>query len=196
MTPLRKKIKEQRCETADPLLCSSCEFFTKIEQSVGDNEYLSIAQLAIILLSTTCWPSSHQCRVFFCNRTNLFCRACRAEHLPAIHLLCRLRNRSSGPCTLLSLRQNDSDRSPRSRPPKHPAYLSATTYNGVVIHNDGMDASFLGTALLRKCTESQFAVTPRPRPTDCCQFLIRSKMVVAVYIATTCHHHPCNTRDC
>ena len=123
--------------------------------------------------------------MFFCNRTNLFCRACRAEHLPANHLLCRLRHRSSGPCTLLSLRQNDSDRSPRSRPPKHPADLSATTYNGVVIHNDGMDASFLGTALLRKCTESQFAVTPRPRPTDCCQFLIRSKMVVAVYIATT-----------
>ena len=37
MTPLRKKIKEQRCETADALLCSSCEFFTKIQQSVGDN---------------------------------------------------------------------------------------------------------------------------------------------------------------
>ena len=37
MTPLRKKIKEQRCETADSLLCSSCEFFTKIQQSVGDN---------------------------------------------------------------------------------------------------------------------------------------------------------------
>ena len=44
MTPLRKKIKEQRCETADPLLCSICEFFTKIEQSVGDNEHLSITK--------------------------------------------------------------------------------------------------------------------------------------------------------
>ena len=44
MTPLRKKIKEQRCETADPLLCSSCEFFTKIQQSVGDSKHLSITK--------------------------------------------------------------------------------------------------------------------------------------------------------
>ena len=44
MTPLRKKIKEQGCETADPLLCSSCEFFTKIEQSVVDNEHLAITK--------------------------------------------------------------------------------------------------------------------------------------------------------
>ena len=44
MTPLRKKIKEQGCETADPLLCSSCDSFTKIEQSVGGNEHLSITK--------------------------------------------------------------------------------------------------------------------------------------------------------
>lgn len=44
MTPLRKKIKEQRCETADSLLCSSCEFFTKIQQSVGDSKHLSITK--------------------------------------------------------------------------------------------------------------------------------------------------------
>ena len=44
MTPLRKKIKEQRCETADSLLCSSCEFFTKIQQSVGDSKHLSMTK--------------------------------------------------------------------------------------------------------------------------------------------------------
>ena len=39
-----KENQRTKVRNSGPLLCSICEFFTKIEQSVGDNEHLSITK--------------------------------------------------------------------------------------------------------------------------------------------------------
>ena len=183
-------------KTEDPLLCSSCYILLMSScWLVATSTYpllksifCSMAELAIILLSTTCCPSSHRCRVILSNLANLFCRAWRTEHLPVCRLLWRLRKLSSGPCTLLSLPQRDSERSPR-RLSSNPL-SEVSTYSGVAIHIHGMSIFLLGTRLLRNDTESQFAVAPRPRSTDCWQFLIHSKTAVGYSILI--RRRPCN----